>query len=131
MTKVLVLYLFRYGHIETMANAVAEAPAKPGATVDIKRVPELGGGCRQSLITTRLDQAAPVPRSKTSPIYDAIHRRHRHPLSAAWRRRWPPDRGRRHLRRHAPEAGAGAEMMASVIGEVFDSWRPVLPDSPL
>ena len=41
MTKVLVLYYSAYGHIETMANAVAEGARGAGASVDIKRVPEL------------------------------------------------------------------------------------------
>ena len=40
MAKVLVLYYSSYGHIETMAKAVAEGAAAAGATVDIKRVPE-------------------------------------------------------------------------------------------
>ena len=40
MAKVLVLYYSSYGHIETMANAVAEGARSAGATVDIKRVPE-------------------------------------------------------------------------------------------
>ena len=40
MAKVLVLYYSSYGHIETMANAVAEGARAAGATVDIKRVPE-------------------------------------------------------------------------------------------
>ena len=37
MAKVLVLYYSAYGHIEAMANAVAEGARKAGATVDIKR----------------------------------------------------------------------------------------------
>src|SRR5690606_40244851 len=41
MAKVLVLYYSAYGHIETMAKAVAEGAAAAGAEVDIKRVPEL------------------------------------------------------------------------------------------
>ena len=41
MSKVLVLYYSSYGHIETMANAVAEGAREAGAAVDIKRVPEL------------------------------------------------------------------------------------------
>ena len=41
MAKVLVLYYSAYGHIETMANAVAEGAREAGAQVDIKRVPEL------------------------------------------------------------------------------------------
>jgi NAD(P)H dehydrogenase (quinone) len=40
MAKVLVLYYSAYGHIETMANAVAEGPAKP-ACQSISEVPEL------------------------------------------------------------------------------------------
>ena len=41
MARVLVLYYSAYGHIETMANAVAEGAREGGASVDIKRVPEL------------------------------------------------------------------------------------------
>ncbi len=41
MTKVLVLYYSSYGHIETMAHAVAEGARETGAHVDVKRVPEL------------------------------------------------------------------------------------------
>ena len=41
MAKVLVLYHSTYGHLETMAKAVAEgAGSVEGVTVDIKRVPE-------------------------------------------------------------------------------------------
>ena len=41
MTKVLVLFYSSYGHIETMAHAVAEGVTSAGAHVDVKRVPEL------------------------------------------------------------------------------------------
>ena len=42
MARVLVLYYSMYGHIEAMAQAVAEGARQvPGAQVDIKRVPEL------------------------------------------------------------------------------------------
>ena len=41
MPKVLVLYYSAYGHIEAMAEAVAEGARAAGATVDVKRVPEL------------------------------------------------------------------------------------------
>ena len=41
MTKVLVLYYSAYGHIETMAGAVAEGARSAGAEVTVKRVPEL------------------------------------------------------------------------------------------
>lgn len=41
MTKMLVLYYSMYGHIETMAKAIAEgARSVGGAEVVIKRVPD-------------------------------------------------------------------------------------------
>ncbi len=46
MAKVLVLYYSAYGHIETMANAVAEGAKSAGADVVVKRVPELVLGRR-------------------------------------------------------------------------------------
>ncbi len=41
MTRVLVLIYSSYGHIETMANAVAEGAREAGAEVTLRRVPEL------------------------------------------------------------------------------------------
>lgn len=41
MAKILVLYYSSYGHIETMAHAIAAGATDAGATVDVKRVPEL------------------------------------------------------------------------------------------
>jgi NAD(P)H dehydrogenase (quinone) len=40
MTKVLVLYYSSYGHIEQMADAVAEGARSAGADVDVRRVAE-------------------------------------------------------------------------------------------
>ena len=41
MSKILVLYYSAYGHIEKMAEAVAEgAHVVPGTQVTIKRVPQ-------------------------------------------------------------------------------------------
>lgn len=40
MSKVLVLYGSSYGHIEQMANAVAQGAREAGADVAVKRVPE-------------------------------------------------------------------------------------------
>lgn len=40
MTKVLVLYYSSYGHLEQMAEAVAEGARSAGAEVDIRRVAE-------------------------------------------------------------------------------------------
>src|ERR1700709_76307 len=72
MTKVLVLYYSAYGHIETMANAVAEGAREAGATVDIKRVPELVPPDVAKASYYKLDQAAPVARIEDLANYDAI-----------------------------------------------------------
>jgi len=40
MPKVLVLYYSSYGHMEQMADAIAEGARSAGAEVDIRRVPE-------------------------------------------------------------------------------------------
>ncbi len=41
MPKLLVLYYLTYGHVEMMANAIAEgARSVPGVDVTLKRVPE-------------------------------------------------------------------------------------------
>src|ERR1700742_2001236 len=72
MTKVLVLYYSAYGHIETMANAVAEGARKAGASVDIKRVPELVPEAVAKASYYKLDQAAPVAKIEDLANYDAI-----------------------------------------------------------
>ena len=58
--KVLVLYYSSYGHIETMAQAVAEGARGTGATVDIKRVPEIVPEAVAKASHFKLDQAAPI-----------------------------------------------------------------------
>ncbi|HEX5231302.1 MAG TPA: flavodoxin domain-containing protein, partial [Bradyrhizobium sp.] len=60
MTKVLVLYYSAYGHIETMAKAVADGAREAGAAVDIKRVPELVPEEVAKKAYYKLDQKAPV-----------------------------------------------------------------------
>ena len=72
MTKVLVLYYSAYGHIEAMANAVAEGAREAGATVDIKRVPELVPPDVAKASHFKLDQAAPVAKIEDLANYDAI-----------------------------------------------------------
>ena len=72
MTKVLVLYYSAYGHIEAMANAVAEGARETGATVDIKRVPELVPVEVARASHYKLDQAAPVAKVEDLADYDAI-----------------------------------------------------------
>ena len=72
MAKVLVLYYSSYGHIETMAGAVAEGAREAGATVDIKRVPELVSPEVAKASHFKTDQAAPVAQVSDLAEYDAI-----------------------------------------------------------
>ena len=72
MAKVLVLYYSSYGHIETMAQAVAEGARGTGATVDIKRVPEIVPEAIAKASHFKLDQAAPIATVDELPNYDAI-----------------------------------------------------------
>lgn len=72
MSKVLVLYYSSYGHIETMAAAVAEGAREAGATVDIKRVPETAPLEVAKAAHFKLDQAAPVATIADLENYDAI-----------------------------------------------------------
>ncbi|QIM48605.1 NAD(P)H:quinone oxidoreductase [Pusillimonas sp. DMV24BSW_D] len=73
MSKVLVLYYSTYGHIETMAQAVAEgARAVEGTQVDIKRVPELVPEDVAKAGHYKLEQAAPIARPEELAEYDAI-----------------------------------------------------------
>jgi NAD(P)H dehydrogenase (quinone) len=72
MAKVLVLYYSAYGHIETMAEAVAEGARAAGATVDIKRVPELVPEEIARASYYKLDQKAPVAKIEDLANYDAI-----------------------------------------------------------
>jgi hypothetical protein len=84
VSKVLVLYYSAYGHIETMANAVAEGARQAGARVDIKRVPELVSEEIAAKAHYKLDQTAPIAislattRSSSAPA----------PGSAGYRRKW-------------------------------------------
>ncbi|MFO1236675.1 MAG: NAD(P)H:quinone oxidoreductase [Alphaproteobacteria bacterium] len=72
MPKVLVLYYSSYGHIETMAEAIAEGARSAGAEVDIKRVPELVPEAVAKASHYKLDQAAPIARIEDLANYDAI-----------------------------------------------------------
>jgi NAD(P)H dehydrogenase (quinone) len=72
MTKVLVLYYSSYGHIETMAQAVAEGAREAGAEVDIKRVPETAPEAVAKAAHFKLDQDAPVASIEDLANYDAI-----------------------------------------------------------
>src|ERR1700746_1794991 len=72
ISKVLVLYYSAYGHIEAMAKAVAEGAREAGATVDVKRVPELVPAEVAKSAHYKLDQAAPVAKVEELADYDAI-----------------------------------------------------------
>jgi NAD(P)H dehydrogenase (quinone) len=72
MAKVLVLYYSSYGHIETMANVVAEGARAAGAEVAVKRVPELVPEEVAKGAHFKLDQAAPVATVAELADYDAI-----------------------------------------------------------
>lgn len=73
MPKVLVLYHSTYGHLETMAEAIAEgARSVEGATVDIKRVAETVPDELARSSGYKLDQAAPIATVADLENYDAI-----------------------------------------------------------
>ncbi|NIJ06803.1 NAD(P)H dehydrogenase (quinone) [Sphingomonas vulcanisoli] len=72
MAKVLVLYYSTYGHIETMAGAIAEGARAAGAEVDIKRVPETVPLEIAQAGHFKLDQAAPIAVVNDLADYDAI-----------------------------------------------------------
>ena len=72
MARVLVLYYSAYGHMETMANAIAEGARAAGATADVKRVPETAPEEVVRAAHFKLDQAAPIARIDDLADYDAV-----------------------------------------------------------
>lgn len=73
MPKILVLYHSTYGHVEKMAEAVAEgARSVEGAVVDVKRVPELVPEELAKQSGYKLDQAAPIAKPEDLGDYDAV-----------------------------------------------------------
>ena len=72
MSKVLVLYYSAYGHIETMANAIAEGAREAAAQVDVKRVPETVPDAIAREHYFKLDQPAPIATVEELADYDAI-----------------------------------------------------------
>jgi NAD(P)H dehydrogenase (quinone) len=72
MAKILVLYYSAYGHIETMAEAIAEGARSTGAEVSVKRVPELVPEAVARSSRMKLDQKAPIATVDELPGYDAI-----------------------------------------------------------
>ena len=72
MARVLVLYYSSYGHIERMAQALAEGAREADAQADIRRVPELVPDEIARQAGYKLDQEAPIARVEELPDYDAI-----------------------------------------------------------
>ena len=73
MTKVLVLYYSMYGHVEKLANAVAEgARSVSGVEAIVKRVPETMPPDMAKQYGAKLDQPAPIADPKELGDYDAI-----------------------------------------------------------
>jgi len=80
MAKVLVLYHSTYGHIERMAEAVAEgARSMEGTEVSLRRVPELVPEEVARKPGYKLDQAAPIATVQELPDYDRPYPRQRRP----------------------------------------------------
>ena len=72
MAKVLVLYYSAWGHMEQMAYAAAEGAASAGASVEVKRVPELVPEAVQRAQHYKTDQKAPLAVPDELGDYDAI-----------------------------------------------------------
>lgn len=73
MTKVLVLYYSMYGHIEIMADAIAEGVRmEDSAEVMVKRVPEIIPEDRARIMGVKLEQKAGIATTEELAHYDAI-----------------------------------------------------------
>jgi NAD(P)H dehydrogenase (quinone) len=72
MARVLILYYSSYGHIETMAHAVADGARAGGAEVTVKRVPELVPTELAKKSGFKLDQQAGIASVSELEDYDAI-----------------------------------------------------------
>ena len=73
MTKVLVLYYSMFGHIEKMAEAIAEGVRTvEGVEVAVKRVPETIPEDKARAMGVKLDQNAAIATTDELSGYDAI-----------------------------------------------------------
>ena len=72
MARLLVLFYSSYGHVEAMADAVAQGAREAGADVAIKRVPETVPHEIAAAAHFKLDQSAPVCTVEELAEYDAI-----------------------------------------------------------
>jgi NAD(P)H dehydrogenase (quinone) len=72
MARILVLYYSAYGHVETMAHALAKGASIENVSVDIKRVPELVPEEIARASHFKLEQSAPLATIAELANYDAI-----------------------------------------------------------
>jgi len=73
VSRILVLYYSTWGHVETMARAVAKGAASvPGVEVAVKRVPELMPQETLEKMHAKVDQAAPIAEPLELADYDAV-----------------------------------------------------------
>jgi NAD(P)H dehydrogenase (quinone) len=73
MAKILVVYYSSYGHVETLANAVAEgARSVAGAEAIVKRVPELVPEDVAKASHFKVEQPAPIAQPGELADYDAV-----------------------------------------------------------
>jgi len=72
MAKILIVYYSMYGHVETMAHAVAAGAAEVAAEVVVKRVPDLVPENTLRKAGAKLDQAAPLADPNELDQYDGI-----------------------------------------------------------
>ncbi len=74
MTRVLVLFHSSYGHVEQLAEAVADGVREAGAAVTLKRVPELVPEdiAKKAGMRTEADHVHAVATVEELPEYDAI-----------------------------------------------------------
>lgn len=72
MAKILIVYYSMYGHVETMANAVAAGAAEVAAEVVVTRVPDLVPENTLRKAGAKLNQAAPLADPNELDQYDGI-----------------------------------------------------------
>lgn len=70
--KILVLYHSSYGHIETLAQAIAEGARSAEADVTVKRVPETMSIEQMAGAGMKTDQAADIATPEELADYDGI-----------------------------------------------------------
>jgi NAD(P)H dehydrogenase (quinone) len=72
MTRVLILFYLSQGHIEKLAEAVAEGARATGAKFDVKRVPETVPGRGRQKRALQARSSAPLATVTELEHYDAI-----------------------------------------------------------